>query len=72
MLWAFYLPILKSAHQISFYNEGLGISKKYKYDSFPNHLKRFGDEGKKILLKIDIEGGEYEVLKDEKFLKCIG
>jgi len=71
MLWAPYLSILKSTHQISFYNEGLGTSKKYKYDSFPNHLKRFGDEGKKILLKIDIEGGEYEVLKVEKFLKSL-
>ena len=49
----------------------MGISKKYKYDSFPNHLKRFGDEGKKIFLKIDIDGGEYEVLKDEKFHKAL-
>src|SRR5688572_11139096 len=67
MVWRFYLPILKMRHQISFYNEGLQMSKKYKYDSFPNHLKRFGDEGKKIFLKIDIDGGEYEILKDEKF-----
>ena len=26
---------------------------------------------KKILLKIDIEGGEYEIIKDEKFLKSL-
>ncbi len=71
MVWTFYLPILKMRHQISFYNEGLEISKKYKYDSFPNHLKRFGDEGKKIFLKIDIDGGEYEVLNDEKFHKAL-
>ena len=71
IVWTLYLPILKRRYQISFYNEGLGISKKYKYDSFPNHLKRFGDEEKKIFLKIDIEGGEYEVLKDEKFLKAL-
>lgn len=70
-LWGLYLPVIKQTHQITFYNEGLGTSKKYKYDSFPNHVKRFGDEGKKILLKIDIEGGEYEVLKDEKFLNSL-
>jgi hypothetical protein len=71
MVWVFYLSLLKKTHQISFYNEGLGIFKKHKYDSFPNHLKRFGDEGKKIFLKIDIDGGEYEILKDEKFIKAL-
>jgi len=71
MVWAPFLMFLKSSHQVTFYNEGLGVSQKYKYDSFPNHLKRYGDEGKKILLKIDIEGGEYEVLKDEEFLKTL-
>ena len=71
IVWRFYLLILKMRHQISFYNEGLEVSKKYKYDSFPNHLKRFGDEGKKIFLKIDIDGGEYEILNDEKFHKAL-
>ena len=71
IVWTFYLPILKMRHQISFYNEGLKTSKKYKYDSFPNHLKRFGDEGKKIFLKIDIDGGEYEAVNDEKFHQAL-
>lgn len=71
MVWTPLLMALKVSHQITFYNEGLGASKKYKYDSFPNHVKRFGDVGKKILLKMDIEGGEYDVLKDEKFINAL-
>jgi hypothetical protein len=70
-LWTPYLWMIKGSHKIRFYNEGLGTSSIYKYDSFANHLKRFGDEGKKVLLKIDIDGGEYEVLKDEKTLKAL-
>jgi hypothetical protein len=56
---------------LKFYNEGLAKSKNGKYNSFSNHLAEFGDEGKKILLKIDIEGGEYEMFEDEKFLKSL-
>jgi hypothetical protein len=57
--------------QIKFYNEGLATKHYGKYDSFPNHVKRFGDEGKKIMLKIDIEGGEFEVFKDDGFIRSL-
>jgi len=63
------LPLL--GYGIKFYNEGLSKNKNGKYNSFTNHLAQFGDEGKKILLKIDIEGGEYEMFEDEKFLKSL-
>lgn len=63
------LPI--AGYKIKFYNEGLATNKTGKYDSFANHLKRFGDVGKRVLLKIDIEGGEYEIFKDEGFQKSL-
>jgi hypothetical protein len=63
------LPI--AGYKIKFYNEGLARRKEYKYNSFGNHLKRFGDEGKKVLLKIDIEGSEYELFSDEGFQKSL-
>ena len=55
-------------YKIKYYKEGLGVEKKGKFDSFPNHLIRFKDQDKKIFLKIDIDGGEYEVFKNEDFL----
>jgi len=42
-----------------------------KYDSFSNHLNRFGDLDKRILLKIDIEGSEYAIFKDPLFLNAL-
>jgi hypothetical protein len=56
---------------LRFYNEGIAKSKNGKYNSFTNHLAEFGDEGKKVLLKMDIEGGEYEMFEDEKFQKSL-
>lgn len=46
------------------YVEGLSIEKKDNYDSFFNHLKNNNDEDKKILLKIDIEGAEFDFLNN--------
>lgn len=63
------LPLL--GYKIKFYNEGLATKRLYKYDSFQNHLTRFGDVGKKVMLKIDIEGGEYEIFDDEGFQKSL-
>lgn len=55
--------------QHSFHKEGLsgtlrgnpdeGITNNYLY-----HLKENGDEGKNVLLKIDVEGAEYEWLRN--------
>ena len=69
ILWEPYLYLHKAiGYKIKYYKEGLGIEKAGKYDSFPNHLKRFNDEGKNIFLKIDIDGGEYEVFQNQGFL----
>ncbi len=67
--YLFMLPVM--GYRIKFYNEGLATKRVYKYDSFENHLTRFGDVGKKIMLKIDIEGGEYEILSDDRFIKAL-
>ncbi len=45
---------------IHYYKEGLSSVKTKNHDSFFHHQERFGDEKKKTLLKIDIEGGEYD------------
>ena len=58
--------------RIKFYNEGLDTGSREKYDSFPNHITRFGDQDKNIFLKIDIEGGEFDVFKDKEFLVALG
>lgn len=71
-LWKPYIYLHRAlGYKIKFYSEGLGIQKKEKYDSFPNHLKRFGDQYKKIFLKIDIDGGEYEIFKDANFIASL-
>lgn len=67
--YLFALPV--AGYKILFYNEGLATRKLYKYDTFENHIKRFGDLGKRVMLKIDIEGGEYEMFSDEGFQKSL-
>ena len=70
--WYPYLLFLRiGGTKLEFYNEGLGRERIDKYDSFPNHIHRFGDIGKVIFLKIDIEGGEYEILADPKFINSL-
>jgi Methyltransferase FkbM domain len=50
---------------IFFINEGISSIKADKYDTFVNHLERFKLDGKRIILKIDIEGGEYDIFADK-------
>jgi hypothetical protein len=70
LIWKLYfLWIRTTGRKLLFYNEGLAVKQSGKYDSFSAHLRRFGDQNKNILLKIDIEGSEYAVLKDEQFQK---
>jgi FkbM family methyltransferase len=52
---------LPHAHEsINFVKEGVAGSKRDKMDSYENHYMKYG--GNAPLLKIDIEGWEYEVL----------
>jgi hypothetical protein len=64
--YLFLLPFL--GYRTRFYNEGIAITKQVKYNTFANHLRRFGEENARVLLKIDIEGGEYDLFCDESFL----
>lgn len=44
----------------TFHKEGLSGNKTDNTNNFLYHLKENGDEGKNVLLKIDVEGAEYE------------
>jgi len=46
---------------ILFVNEGISAKKAGKYDVLSSHLKRFGQTTGRLLLKLDVEGAEYEV-----------
>lgn len=50
---------------LHFILEGIAAKKKPHFDTLANHIKRYNLEDKNILLKIDIEGDEYAVLKND-------
>ena len=54
-------------HNIIFINEGISVVQKPKYNTFEYHLKYNNIVDDNILLKIDIEGDEYEVFTDDCF-----
>ncbi|MEL7585143.1 MAG: FkbM family methyltransferase [Prolixibacteraceae bacterium] len=56
---------------IFFVNEGLANRCLKNYNTFSGHLKKFDIQNKRILLKIDIEGNEYPVLKEDSFYKYL-
>ena len=58
---------------VVFNNEGLAKVNRPKYSTFAGHLERFGLKNKRLMLKIDIEGDEYDVLDDEFMhnLNCV-
>lgn len=58
-------------NDIFFINEGVARSRFYKYDTFTNHIDRFSLQNKKLLLKIDIEGNEYEIFEDKGLYKWL-
>ncbi|WPV66538.1 FkbM family methyltransferase [Chitinophaga sp. LS1] len=57
---------------VNFVNEGISVTKKEKYDTFANHLRRFNQQDKKILLKLDIEGGEFEIFQNDDIYSLLG
>jgi mannosyltransferase OCH1-like enzyme len=52
---------------IIFIDEGISAVRKPKYNTFENHLKDNHIVNEKILLKIDIEGDEYDIFSDADF-----
>ena len=57
---------------VYFINEGLSSVKSEKYDTFDGHIRRFDLHGKRLLLKMDIEGHEYDVFCSGGFFGCLG
>lgn len=57
--------------ELHFVNEGLSAIKREKYDTLESHMERFGLKNKQLLLKIDIEGGEYAIFNNPDILKHI-
>src|SRR3954447_18407289 len=51
-----------SRHQIKFIQEGLSNKNTKLFKTFDYHLERYDLRKKKIFLKVDIEGAEYDVL----------
>jgi hypothetical protein len=43
----------------TFHKEGLSGLPTYNCNNYLNHIQQNGDEGKNVLLKIDVEGSEY-------------
>jgi hypothetical protein len=58
---------------ILFISEGISAKKtdEDKYDTLLGHLERFGQTGKQLLLKMDIEGVEYEVFNNDATYDCL-
>lgn len=61
------LPAPTMDNQINFVREGLAAKKEDQKNSFFAHMAFWNDEGKKVLLKIDIDGAEYGYFKNDPF-----
>ena len=45
-----------------FKKEGVGSKKTEHLNTIENHIKQYGDRNKKLILKMDVEGAEWDVL----------
>jgi hypothetical protein len=66
LLWFFKLPALNK-YQIRLIEEGIGVFDDTRYKSLGYHINQFQLPGKKLILKVDVEGAEYDVLSDDTF-----
>lgn len=66
LIWVSKEKSLKN-HKIHFIEEGLSAENNELFKSFDYHLSRYDLHNKKIFLKIDIEGAEYDVLSQNSF-----
>jgi FkbM family methyltransferase len=70
IFWKRKFAKLKRQNVLFFY-EGIAVKKVDKFNTFTNHINRFNLQNDRILLKIDIEGAEYEILQDKEFYKSL-
>jgi hypothetical protein len=56
---------------IRYIQEGIATTKSNKYDTLASHIERFQLQDKQIFLKIDIEGGEFEIFEDAEIYKSL-
>lgn len=77
--WTIYLRVVSflwnrknrlTSKDIHFVNEGIASDKHGKYDTFAGHLHRFSLMQQVALLKIDIEGAEYDIFRDGNIYNC--
>ena len=68
MLWLPKEKELKN-YKIDFVEEGLADKNTEEFKTYDYHLTKYKLRDKKVFLKIDIEGAEYDTLKDENFYK---
>lgn len=57
---------------IYFVNEGIAAVPREKYNTFDTHLKQLNLQGKSVLLKIDIEGGEFPLFAHPAIYQHLG
>ncbi len=58
-------------HGIHFIEEGLSAHNSEHYKTLNYHLTKYNLHHKKLFLKIDIEGAEYDVLKEDSFYDAL-
>jgi hypothetical protein len=67
IFYCWVLKIQMKKKDIHFYNEGISVEKKGNYDTFKNQLLKHNLDNKSILIKMDIEGNEYDILLNNEF-----
>lgn len=68
--WGKKINDLKSIN-IFFNDEGIARVAQRKYNTLKNHFKQNNITNETILLKIDIEGNEYDILNTDDFYDCL-
>lgn len=53
--------------KVTFVNEGIAVKNTSKYKTMDYHFQKYKLEGKNVLLKIDVEGAEYEFWLTKNF-----